>query len=80
MALRMFSWSDKPGISRKGRGRDSICSGGETGHDAKELDDDDDTARLATVRMMPETPELTCTGTPTVRLVVGCGAKKNMSR
>jgi hypothetical protein len=77
----MFSWFDKPGGSRKnGWGRDRVCSGGETGHDAKELDDNDDTARLATMRMMPETPELTCTGTiQTVRPVVGCGAKKNMS-
>jgi hypothetical protein len=73
----MFSWSDKPGGSRKkGWGRDRVCSGGETGHDAKELDDDD-TARLATMCMMPETPELTCTGTTqTVSSVVGCGAKK----
>jgi len=40
----MFSWSDEPGGSRKkGRGRGSVCSGGE-GHDSEELDDDDDMA------------------------------------
>jgi len=41
----MFSWSDELGGSRKkGRGRGSVCSGGEAGHDAEELDDDDDMA------------------------------------
>lgn len=40
-----FAWSDEPGGSRKkGRGRDTVCSGGEAGHDAEELDDDDDMA------------------------------------
>ena len=41
----MFSWSGEPGGSRKkGRGRGGVCSGGEAGHDADELDDDEDMA------------------------------------
>jgi hypothetical protein len=40
----MFSWSGEPGGSRKkGRGG-GVCSGGDIGHDADELDDDEDMA------------------------------------